>query len=91
MSNDSSIIAIESLELERVMGGVIPNDGGGGSSGSPPPKGKGKGLTIGQRIGITGVGLIGLLGGNNDVIPRPGEIPGIKPPHTTSQPLFSVI
>jgi hypothetical protein len=30
MSNDSSIITIESLELERVTGGMFPADGGGG-------------------------------------------------------------
>lgn len=30
MSNDSSIIVIESLELERVNGGMIPIPGGGG-------------------------------------------------------------
>jgi hypothetical protein len=35
--------------------------------------------------------VIGLLGGNNDVIPRPSEIPNIKPPYTTSQPKFSII
>jgi hypothetical protein len=32
MSNDSSIIVIDSLELKNVNGGQIPNDGGGGWS-----------------------------------------------------------
>jgi hypothetical protein len=34
--------------------------------------------------------LIGLLGGPEDVMPRPIEIPNFKPPITTSQPKFVV-
>ena len=83
-----TIIDLDSLTAVTGGGGGVKTPGGAG--GSPPKKAPGKGLTIGQRIIIGGVGVIGLLGGPEDVMPRPIEIPNFKPPITTSQPKFVV-
>jgi hypothetical protein len=81
-------IDLDSLSAVTGGGGGVKTPGGGG--GPAPKKAPGNRIPLGKRLIIGGVGLIGLLGGPDDVMPRPIEIPNFKPPITTSQPKFVV-
>ena|SRR5882724_4345228 len=71
--------------LTMVTGGAVPGGGeNGGPAGERPRK---PGLSLGQKILVGVGGLIGLLGGGEDVVPRPIKLPPARPP-SISRPKF---